>query len=197
VTEILTLKGKKAPHAYLLNYGDWGYGKFLIDDNSLEAFKNGLDKIESSLSRKLIHNTLSIMTRDAKLSANLFSDIIKNQIYKETNQDIIQEQLAMNLCVILNNYVPGKYQSFEKNEMIQFLLGNFLPRTEVPEIKELIITATIRLSCTEEHIKMVRILIYMYSLNLGWKMAKFHSKLMEKRLCMMILRLPQRTSMLF
>ena len=31
------------------------------------------------------------MARDAKLSANLFAEIIKNQIYKEKNQDIIQE----------------------------------------------------------------------------------------------------------
>lgn len=157
VTEILTLKGRKAPHAYLLNYNDWGYGKFLIDEKSLEAFKNGLSSIEDSLSRKLIHNTLSIMARDAKLSANLFAEIIKNQIYKEKNQDIIQEQLAINLIVILNNYVPqGKYQQFEKDEMIEFLLGKFLPLTTVPEIKELIVTSTIRFSCTEDHFKMVR-----------------------------------------
>jgi hypothetical protein len=39
-------------HAFLINHGAHGYGKFGIDELTLKAYETGLHKIESSLDRK-------------------------------------------------------------------------------------------------------------------------------------------------
>lgn len=156
VTEIQNLVGVKAPSAYLLNYNDWGYGKFMIDENSLEVFKKGLHKIENSLSRKLIHNTIFFMTRDAQLSAHTFADFLKSQIAKETNQDIVLEQLSYNLKLVLKRYVPLEHQNGECDEMLNFLLNEFLPQVSDKEMQQVLIGAVINMACTEDHFKLVR-----------------------------------------
>lgn len=50
--EMAELVGLDAPHAYHINYMNYGYGKFIIDDKSLKVFEEKLVKIESSMSRK-------------------------------------------------------------------------------------------------------------------------------------------------
>lgn len=155
-TELTELEGKKAPTAYLLNYNDWGYGKFLIDNRSLEAFKEGLCKIQDSLTRKLIHNTVFIMARDAKLSASVYSDIIRNQIIHESNQDIVQEQVWLNTNLILKHYVADEHIEEECDKMLKFLLNDFLPIAPNEELKDILLTSIIALACTEEHFAMLK-----------------------------------------
>lgn len=155
-TELIELEGKKAPTAYLLNYNDWGYGKFLIDNRSLEAFKEGLCKIQDSLTRKLIHNTVFIMARDAKLSASVYSDIIRNQIIHESNQDIVQEQVWLNTNLILKHYVADEHIEEECDKMLKFLLNDFLPIAPNEELKDILLTSIIALACTEEHFAMLK-----------------------------------------
>jgi aminopeptidase N len=46
------LAGTKAPFAYHINYRNYGFAKFIIDDKSLNAFQTRLSKIEDSLSRR-------------------------------------------------------------------------------------------------------------------------------------------------
>ena len=150
------LEGAKAPHAFLLNYEDWGYGRFLIDERSLEAFKEGLSKIESSLSRKLIHNTLFTMARDGQLSAHDFGNIIKKQIIDEPNQDIVLEQLRYNLRVIFKNYIPDEYDDKECDEMFNFLLKEFLPKATSEQMKQIVIEASIGIAKLDTHFKVVR-----------------------------------------
>lgn len=50
--EATELVGLDAPHAYHINYMNYGYGKFIIDAKSLKVFEDKLIKIESSMSRK-------------------------------------------------------------------------------------------------------------------------------------------------
>lgn len=50
--DVAELVGLDAPHAYHINYMNYGYGKFIIDDKSLKVFEEKLVKIESSMSRK-------------------------------------------------------------------------------------------------------------------------------------------------
>lgn len=172
ITEIRQIEGQSAPHAFLLNYEDWGYGRFLIDDRSLKAFQEGLSKIEGSLSRKLIHNTLFTMTRDGQLSANDFGNIIKKQMMQEVNQDIVLEQLRYNMRVIFKNYIPDEYELQESQEMFNFLLTEFLPTASNDQMQQIIVEASISVARSEEHFKLVRIYFIIYSLNPGLKLEK-------------------------
>jgi len=76
-TIVKNFKGIKLPKAYLMNFNDWGYGKFAIDDYSLEAFKDGLSKISDNLTRKLIYNIITSMTLEGTISANTYFEISK------------------------------------------------------------------------------------------------------------------------
>ncbi|CAI2373227.1 unnamed protein product [Moneuplotes crassus] len=155
-TLVTELEGRQAPHAILLNYEDWGYGRFLIDDRSMNAFQEGVSKIESSLSRKLIHNTFFAMTRDGQISAHDFANLIKKQIPQETNQDIVLEQLRYNLRVIFKNYIPGEYEVKEASEMFDFLLKEFLPATDNEQIQQIIVEGCISISRSEEHFRILK-----------------------------------------
>lgn len=46
------LEGEVAPYAYHINYKNYGYAKFIIDDKSLIAFEEKLHLIKDSHSRK-------------------------------------------------------------------------------------------------------------------------------------------------
>ena len=36
--EVAAFEGRDAPHAYHINYKNYGYGRFIIDDKSLDVF---------------------------------------------------------------------------------------------------------------------------------------------------------------
>ena len=156
VTEVKELDGKIPPKAYLVNYGDWGYGKFLIDERSLEAFKEGLQHVQDNLSRKLIHNTIYIMVRDAKMSADMFIKIIMNQIINESNQEIVQDQVFYNMMVTLQFYVPSTHREKEKEKVFNFLMNEFMPKAVNGELKQIILSAAIAISCNEEQYALMK-----------------------------------------
>lgn len=60
--------GKAAPHAYHINYMNYGFAKFVIDAKSLSVFENNLQKIESSMSRKQLYNILGDMLKQNAIS---------------------------------------------------------------------------------------------------------------------------------
>ena len=155
-TIIAELAGLPTPDAYLLNYEDWGYGMFLLDERSLNAFKDGLLYIQDSLTRKLIYNALYFMARDAKLPANTFAQIIKKQIIHESNQDIVEDQIRFNTHIILKNYVADDYIVKEWSEMFNFLLYEYIPIAANEQLKEIILTAIISLACTEDHFQLMK-----------------------------------------
>lgn len=67
-TIVKEFEGLPAPRAHLLNYRDWGYGKFRIDQRSLTAFKEGLSDINDNFTRKLIYTYLTQMVADGQVS---------------------------------------------------------------------------------------------------------------------------------
>ena len=156
VTNIPELQGQDLPKAYLLNYNDWGYGKFMIDEKSLEAFTEGLSKIEYSLSRKMIYNTIFTMTRDAKLPGHKFTTTVRSQIASETNQDIMNDILFRSTHMILSYYVPIEYSELEFQKMVDFILYEILPQSTDGELKQILLSTIIGFSMTEEHKLMLK-----------------------------------------
>jgi hypothetical protein len=54
-TLVPEMEGFEAAGAYLLNYGNMAYGKFLIDQNSLRVFEKNLHKLVDQKSRLVIY----------------------------------------------------------------------------------------------------------------------------------------------
>lgn len=87
---MLTYDASKSPYqAVLLNYGDWGFIKVLLDDISIEFFKNNLHKIDDVLTRSLIWRSFYDMVRDGKISSEEYIEFFIKVIPLEESDDII------------------------------------------------------------------------------------------------------------
>lgn len=87
---VLTYDASKTEFkAVLLNYGDWGFIKVLLDDVSIEFFKLNLHKVSDIVTRTLIWRAFFDMVRDGKLSSEEYIDIFINAIPNEKSDDII------------------------------------------------------------------------------------------------------------
>lgn len=95
--------------AVLLNYGDWGFIKVLLDDISIEFFKNNLHKISDVMTRTLVWRAFFDMARDGKLSSEEYIDIFINAIPKETSDDIITCQLGF-LVAVYGGFTPRQFK---------------------------------------------------------------------------------------
>ena len=156
VTTLTQFKGKNVPHAYYINYLGWGYGNFLIDDNSLEAYRQGLSKVEDDVLRELIYNTISKMVTDGRCSAKLFFDIIRNHIMDESNLNIITTMLSEKIPSFLRYYVPEENHEEEAEKMFDFLLNKFFPNAKELELKQHILQALIIVASSDEHLQLLQ-----------------------------------------
>lgn len=109
--------GKKAPRAVILNFNDWAYFKWVIDRRSIEFLKNNLYKLDDLLTKQLVYRSLFDLTRDSKMSAVEYFDIMSQLIRKETNEDMLATVLR-NIQGIIGNYIPLKY--YEKYTSVMF-----------------------------------------------------------------------------
>ena len=80
---------QKRIHAFLINHGAHGYGKFGIDEMTLKALETGLAKITSSLDRKLVLNMIYDLIKSQKIPASRALKIITNNLEHETAVDVL------------------------------------------------------------------------------------------------------------
>ena len=73
----------------MINHGCHGYGKFCIDEMTLNALETGLHKIESSLDRKQVYNMMYDLLKSQKLPASRVLKIILNNLGHETAVDVL------------------------------------------------------------------------------------------------------------
>lgn len=104
--EVAELIGTEAPAAYHINYKNYGYGKFRIDDKSLKVFETSLGKIEDSLSRKQIFNIMYDMLKENYLSGAQVLNICKTQLVNETAVDVLTDVMRFVVPVIIARYLP-------------------------------------------------------------------------------------------
>lgn len=68
--------GKAQPHAMLLNSDDWGYGHFLLDEDSVKCFEGCLSKIKSNIDRATVIGQIMFMVRQIEYPATRFPKIM-------------------------------------------------------------------------------------------------------------------------
>lgn len=109
VTEVEALAGRPAPDLALvhINHGDHAYAKTEMDPLSLEFARTSLQPatLPSPLSRRLLWADLYNMTRDARLSALDFLAIVRANVGKETDPELLSS-IVRNASQALHNFVP-------------------------------------------------------------------------------------------
>jgi len=103
-TEIEKMNGKPATDAILLNCDDWGFGHFILDDNSMKVFENSLGNVESNIDRAVIIGQVSAMMKQIEFPANRLPKILQ-QLMKEQNQNLINA-VVQSMLVAQNSYLP-------------------------------------------------------------------------------------------
>lgn len=61
--DVKELVGQPVPYCFHINSGNYGFGKFKIDDLSLDAFGKSLYKMKQSKDRKQIYNIMFDMLK--------------------------------------------------------------------------------------------------------------------------------------
>jgi aminopeptidase N len=103
-TAVEEILGQRRPDLIILNDEGMGYGKFELDDNSLEVALHFLHKISDPLARSLVYNSLWFALRDAKVAPTKLVNIIVKAISSETSSITMQTMLR-NLRQCIFTYI--------------------------------------------------------------------------------------------
>jgi len=101
--------GTKGYKAVLLNYDDQSFVKLVLDPHSVEFFKLNLFKVTDVMTRALIWRSFFDMVKDAKLTADKYLDIFRNNIDQEPFDSLFEKQFDLAHAAI-NSYTPKKYR---------------------------------------------------------------------------------------
>jgi aminopeptidase N len=96
--------GLPAPDFIFVNYEDFGYGRFLLDEKSREFVVNNIQKIEDSFLRTLLWGALWDDVRRAELSPKNFIDLVLKNVKYEKDELTTQVLLAR-LSTAYNRYL--------------------------------------------------------------------------------------------
>ena len=114
-------QGKKI-HAFLINHGAHGYGKFGIDEMSLKAFETGLHKIENSLDRKQITNIMYDLIKSGKIAGSRVLNLILNNLQHETAVDVLQDTLCIVVPAILEKFLHPEVHEIWSTKMFELTI---------------------------------------------------------------------------
>jgi len=129
ITSVSQVIGMPLPRAVILNYNDYAYLKWIMDDVSFEYLKANLhSKNLDLLTRKLIYRALYDGVRDAKIACSEYIETISIQMQSEPDEELIVNNLTY-LAGSISNFLPWKYyKTFSAilHEMVSKLLKKFI-----------------------------------------------------------------------
>lgn len=157
VTEVQELVGMKSPYAFLINDQANGYGKFVIDEQTLTAFEANFGLIEDKLTRKQTYNMMYDMIKSGKIAASRVMHIVLGHISTETAEDVIQDVFRFIVPVTLKRYVPLDTYQARQSQFFQVVMkilqsGKFAQSTST---MELLLTSAISFAATDPEIQLV------------------------------------------
>lgn len=121
--EVEELIGADAAFAYHINYENFGYGKFRIDNKSMGVFQDSLHRIHDSLSRKQVYNMMYDMLKDNLISGAQVLQIVRSQAKSETDSGVLTDVLKFLIPVIIKNYMPTELYEKTHHTIFEFLLN--------------------------------------------------------------------------
>ncbi|HYY59137.1 MAG TPA: M1 family aminopeptidase, partial [Pyrinomonadaceae bacterium] len=93
-TQIAELIGKRKPDYVFANYEDYGYGLFLLDDESMATVLKGLGAVRDDFLRALLWGSLWDSVREAQLSPSAYIDLAVKRVAEERDEVTVQSILA-------------------------------------------------------------------------------------------------------
>mmetsp|Transcript_9866 Transcript_9866/g.16592 ORF Transcript_9866/g.16592 Transcript_9866/m.16592 type:complete len:782 (-) Transcript_9866:41-2386(-) len=151
--ELTELIGKKAAHAYHINYKNFGYAKFKIDEKSLLAFEQQLGDIGLAISRKQIYNILFDMLRSGDISGARLLQICKKQMVEEKDVGVITDLFRFIIPAVIKSHIPTEYYQQCHHDIFEIILDNILTSGSIEDnsTKHLLLEAMLTSARNEDH----------------------------------------------
>lgn len=93
-TDVVDLAGQPVPDLILPNDDDLTYCSVRLDERSLETVLNSLEDVTDSLARTLCWSALWEMTREARLPARRFVEVVSRAAPREAHVGVVQRVLS-------------------------------------------------------------------------------------------------------
>ncbi|HKS27929.1 MAG TPA: M1 family aminopeptidase [Pyrinomonadaceae bacterium] len=106
-TRVDEVRGRPAPRYVFANYEDYGYGRFLLDDESRRAVINNLGSVEDPFLRALLWGALWDSLREAELAPLEYINLAVRLLPKERDEVTAQSVLSR-VSTSFNRYLSGE-----------------------------------------------------------------------------------------
>lgn len=138
-----------------INYGNNGFGKFIIDPKSIDALEKKLGLIEDSLVRKHIYQTINDMLIKNDISGVRALNIVKNHLAKEDSPEVITNLLGATIPQIIKLYIP--LEAYEKyyEEIFEIILDEILKKDLNKSTQHMVVEYLLGNARNDSHIKMI------------------------------------------
>ncbi|MFN0108274.1 MAG: M1 family metallopeptidase [Blastocatellia bacterium] len=93
-TSIAAAVGKKCPAYVFANFGDYGYGRFMLDARSRSAVMERIGKVDDVLLKTMLWGALWDSVREAELNPNEFVALVLKTLPTEHDEELTQTLLG-------------------------------------------------------------------------------------------------------
>jgi len=93
VAAIRVAEGKKCPAYIFANDGDFGYGRFLLDERSRQAVLGRIGKIKDAFHRTMLWGTLWDAVREAEMNPRDYLALVLSSLPDETDEQLTESLL--------------------------------------------------------------------------------------------------------
>ncbi|MBO0798192.1 MAG: ERAP1-like C-terminal domain-containing protein [Blastocatellia bacterium] len=103
--EIPEAAGRKCPAYIFANDGDFGYGRFMLDERSRQAVLERIDKIKDAFQRTMLWGTLWDSVREAEMSPSDYLALALRSLPEESDEQLT-ESLLERIARVYQRYLP-------------------------------------------------------------------------------------------
>jgi len=151
LTEVTELAGQPVADLILINDHDLSYGKWRLDDRSIQTLKSHLGTIDDSLARALCWSAAWDMTRDGEISTTEWIDIALSGLAGETHISSITG-ISHKVGYTIESYAAPEHRAALKLRAADSIYA-ILQSSDAGSDKQLQLAKTFAaLACTPEHL---------------------------------------------
>jgi aminopeptidase N len=132
-TRVAEAIGKRAPRYVFVNYEDYGYGRFLLDERSRRAVISGLGQVNDPFLRALLWGALWDSVREGELAPTAYIELAVKLLPAERDEVTAQSILAR-VSTAFNRYLSDE-QSRGLATRLERLLSERMLRAETPGLR--------------------------------------------------------------
>lgn len=136
---------------FILNHGDYAYGKIILDEDTSEFLTTRLSSLPDSLDRALVWRGIQGMTKTLKLKSTVYFKFVNNNIPQES-QSIVIESVLGSAGLLIGVYVPDSKFKEVCTEMFEMVYNLALNEANA-NLKKVLFNTLFNFLSTDAHVQ--------------------------------------------